>query len=443
VLSCGGNTYYVGNLTKGSDGIYRFKAEQDKMFFNGASSVFGVYAMQTFYNDPQDRRISLFWMIDKAAPHLSYDKKWSGLMTLPYENTLKTIDGKARVIQTPVQEVYDLFGKPTYTTENAYTPVLPDMESNAYYIEAVLDMTDAESGGFTVRSGINEQTKVYYTKATGQLTLDTSYSGELASKSDYKYTGGVYSMPMSENPDGTVTLKIFVDTITVEAFGGIGEAAVGTTIFPAKTSNGIEFIGDAKAVSIKIYPYEDTSGGLPSVEFSNIGFAIKTGDGTNDEGMQGLRYSVEIPDAIRNLTIETDGFEVQEYGILAKYSSSDAELLYISGDYESGVGKSISYIKDGKDVGRYKTDDGIVFAGAIISIPEKARDYLAGYTYRPYCVLLDDNGDEHIVYGTEQTSSIYAIAKRAITDYPDNEFINNVIDTVEFNQSDAKDLKVN
>lgn len=254
VLTCAGTSYFVGILTKGEDGVYRFKAEQEKLYCNGGSPTQSVYATHSFYNDAKGRRISLCWMPDKSSPHLYYDKEWNSQMTLPYDTTLSEINGKMILVQTPVEEVYDLFGEAVFTADggNKNTLAIPSVDSNAYYLEAVLDMTNAEMGGFDVRVGEAEKTSVYYTKETGLLTMDTSKSGELADKTDYKFTGSVYTMPMDVAEDGTITLKIFVDTISVEVFGGKGEAPISSTVFPGVNSNGINIIGDAEIVSLEI-----------------------------------------------------------------------------------------------------------------------------------------------------------------------------------------------
>jgi hypothetical protein len=179
---------------------------------------------------------------------------------------------------------------------------------------------------------------------------------------------------------------------------------------------------------------------VPTIEFENVGFAIKTGEG-NDNNKQGLRYSVLIPKEARGLTIASDSYVLQEYGILAKLSETTAELLYIETDHESEIGKSVSYVKDGTDVARHETETGIVYAGSIIDIPVSAIEYTDEYTFRPYCVLLDRDGGIHTIYGDEQSSSVYETAKKAIVDNPDNEFIAGIIDLVENDGIDAPNIE--
>jgi len=255
ILSCAGVHYYVGSLIKNEKGVYVFKAEQNKLMCNGTSSVKGVYATQSFYNDKENRRVWINWMPDKSAVLLKYDKEWNGMMSLPYELSLVGSAGNMQLLQTPVKEVYTLFGAPVFTAENAVLSelALPDMPGNAYYLEAVLDVSEASKAGFELRCGKGETTKLTYTVSSATLALDTSKSGALAS-SDYVFTGKTYSAKLKPDENGKITLKIFVDTISVEVFGGNGEAVISATVFPDKDSNAIKVFGDAKVLSLKIQP---------------------------------------------------------------------------------------------------------------------------------------------------------------------------------------------
>ncbi len=256
VLSCAGVSYYVGSLQKNAGGMYVFRAEYAKMDYNGTSSVKGVYATQSFFNEPKGRRVLVNWMVDKSAPLLKYDKPWDGIMSLPYEVELITLNGTPTLTQQPVKEVYSLFAEPIFEAENADIKVIsvPSVESNAYYLEGVFDVSDASRITIELRKGANETTRLVYNKASSQLILGTANSGELAKESAYTFTGGSYSVKLKPDENGCITLRIFVDTVSIEVFGGQGEAVISAMVYPDAASNGISISGDAEIESLKLCP---------------------------------------------------------------------------------------------------------------------------------------------------------------------------------------------
>ncbi len=254
VLSCAGVSYYVGALEKNGNGLYEFSAEYDKRDFNGTSSVKGVYATQSFFNDPQGRRILLNWMVDKSAPLLKADKAWDGIMSLPYEVALISSEGVPILIQNPVEEVGSLFGGKAFEMKNEEIGKadIPSVESNAYYLEGVFDMKNASRVVIELRKGESEATRLIYNKSSSLLVLDTSRSGELAKDSGYTYTGKSFSARLKPDENGLIALRVYVDTVSVEVFGGNGEAVISAMIYPDEASNGISLSGDAQIVSLNI-----------------------------------------------------------------------------------------------------------------------------------------------------------------------------------------------
>jgi uncharacterized repeat protein (TIGR02543 family) len=168
--------------------------------------------------------------------------------------------------------------------------------------------------------------------------------------------------------------------------------------------------------------------------FDAKGFAIKIG---NENATSGLRFRSGIKSDLRTLDKTVNGYELVEYGILAKeyINANDLEYIDNTNDTTLKIGKSVSYsLEDKIDVARYEDDDEIVFAGAIVNFGETptAADYTKKYTFRAYAVFTDESGENHYVYGTELTKSIYEIAQIAVLDpeYSENEYILNIIEAV-------------
>ena len=160
------------------------------------------------------------------------------------------------LVQTPVSEVYSLFGDAVFSAENTTFSALdiPEMKSNAYYVDVLLDMTGTSTATMDFRVGKREKTRLEYNKTKGTLVLYTSMSGELATDSAYTFTGGSYKAALLPDENGKVRLKIFVDTVSIEVFGGNGEAVISATVFPSSDSCGIKTTGNAKVVELDIFP---------------------------------------------------------------------------------------------------------------------------------------------------------------------------------------------
>ena len=256
ILSCAGVSYYVGALSRDADGTFRFRAQQDKLPCNGTSAVKGVYAAQSFYNDASGRRVWINWMPDKSAPLLAGDKEWDGLMTLPYELALIRSGGRFLLCQTPVEETDALFGEPVFSAGAAplSSLSLPDVPGNAYRLDVTLDLREASTACFEVRKGAGETTRILYDKRTGRLSLSTARSGELAGTASYPFTGGTYTAALAPDAEGKVRLRVYVDTVSVEVFGGEGEAVISATVFPDAGSSSLSASGDAAVLALSLCP---------------------------------------------------------------------------------------------------------------------------------------------------------------------------------------------
>ncbi len=260
VINAGGVFYVVGNVTKDDSGILHFRAETDKLIFNGDSrgasaTVTGQnYATSTYFNDAKDRRISVSWLIDSSAASLGTEKCWNGAQSLPLETQLKTVDGQMRLITYPVEEVDTLRSGILYETEN--NSVAPDSPNilegvtGIYYdIEGEFTLDDnVTEFGFVLRKGNGQQTVVKYDVENGQMVVDKSQGGPA--------TGGICPIAMAPMENGKVKLRILVDTSVIEAFGNDGQAAVSTLFFPDASSDGMEFYtlgGNVTIDSLTIY----------------------------------------------------------------------------------------------------------------------------------------------------------------------------------------------
>ncbi|MBR2987336.1 MAG: glycoside hydrolase family 32 protein [Clostridia bacterium] len=235
IYNASGRWYTVGRLEKVSETSYRYIPETERILYNGGGEV---YATQSFYNDGsgKNRRIAISWLQDNSA-HLLEGKTWNGAMTLPYEETLRTVNGKLTLLSYPVSEIetirkHEIFSL-TAPTADALDRALRQNPSAAY--ELLLTLRPKANAVLTLslRKGLTVETRVIYDASAGMLRVIRSKASEVAG-----VPSGTMEMPLSPDENGTVTLRIVMDTNVIEVFGNEGEAALCGMIFPGSTAVG-------------------------------------------------------------------------------------------------------------------------------------------------------------------------------------------------------------
>lgn len=248
VLSYCGRRYQVGELTN-ANGKWEFVADADYaepavMNFGNDSYAGMTYFMGSSFNaDTQDRVIFYNWMNSwdycNRVDDLSGNTRFNGTFNLNLELSLmRDRDGKLVLKQTPVEE-YAQYVFPaenvaldtSVTAANGGTAQL-DFQGDAY----LLDVTITPEAGTTragvlVRSNGERGVSVDYDFTTDTVTIDRSQLGGFSSSVRF-------SQAVSEpRDDGSVTLHVYVDKASVEAFSGAYTAAGAAQIYPDPTSN--------------------------------------------------------------------------------------------------------------------------------------------------------------------------------------------------------------
>jgi len=114
------------------------------------------------------------------------------------------------------------------------------------------DSGDAQEAGLRVRQGEGEVTVVGYYVQKQQLFVDRRDSGEDDFHSAFP---GRHVGPLpTEN--GRVKLHVFVDSSSVEVFGGDGSTVITDRLFPSPKSSGVALYsrgGAAKLISLDVW----------------------------------------------------------------------------------------------------------------------------------------------------------------------------------------------
>ncbi|MEH7494381.1 glycoside hydrolase family 32 protein [Neobacillus niacini] len=190
---------------------------------------YDFYAPQTFEDD-KGRRIMIGWMEKWLAKMPSQEHGWAGAMTIPRELIL---EGSTIVKQKPVTELENL-----RTNEKHYDSLVVENEwmvndmdvSTEVMINFDLHETTASLFGIQLRCSAdgNERTDIILDAARQEIILDRNKAG-VGEK-------GISKAPFTINDDGTVQIRIFMDTTSLEVFVNDGEQVITNRIFPDEGS---------------------------------------------------------------------------------------------------------------------------------------------------------------------------------------------------------------
>jgi sucrose-6-phosphate hydrolase SacC (GH32 family) len=193
------------------------------------------YAAVTWSDIPRsdDRRIFLGWM---SSPEYAGDvptAPWRCAMSLPRELALRQTAAGLRMTQRPISELKKLRG-----THHSYSPlsltdasswlVRQQFRSELLELEAEFAVpSEASEFSINIVTGPDELTAVRRT-ADGKLLLDRTRSGVT---NFHRKFPAAHEAPLPAR-NGVVSLRLFLDTSSLEVFGNEGEAVITDLILP-------------------------------------------------------------------------------------------------------------------------------------------------------------------------------------------------------------------
>jgi fructan beta-fructosidase len=208
------------------------------------------YAAVSWNDVPDGRRLMIGWMNNWQYANQIPTSPWRSAMSVPRELGLKTIDGRAQLVQKPVRELRSLRTWRSYRLHRRTIPqgstTLP-ARGKTLAIDADLRLDSAKRAGLKVRTGKGQETVIGYDADAGELYVDRTRSGT----SDFNRNfAGVQRAPLAAR-DGRVHLHILVDWSSVEVFADHGQTVITDQIFPDATSDGIELFADGGDATLK------------------------------------------------------------------------------------------------------------------------------------------------------------------------------------------------
>ena len=240
VFSANQNWYMLGDLKKNNLGNYEFVAETDKIRFYSSNTH---AAMDWWLNS--SRVVLTAWIGDNymaTNPQDTPNRKWEGMMTVPYEAKLITgNDGKPYLHLMPISELEILRGFEYYDIDDFdITPdddnFLADIYDSTFEINLDVNLLNKYNNsrfGFNVRKGENgEYISIYYSIDQNLLVVDQTKTHVA------KYKEQVTVCPLEENQ---LKLKILIDKSAIEVFANDGKETIQTIYFISEENLGIEF----------------------------------------------------------------------------------------------------------------------------------------------------------------------------------------------------------
>ena len=257
VLTNSGVTYMIGEFSNVS-GKWKFVPDSmDRYDMNfGPDS----YAMQTFSDTPDGRRIKIDWMVDLgyAGRILDITDPWTQALTMPYEVNLIHENGRYSLTQTPVEEMNALRdGNGVVITDDVTVSpedgnIYSDIRLESGVMKAEIDVSDGGGFLYRLRAGNGQHTDIKYSPVSGLLTVDRANSGAMP------FSGFGSAFSASVKPiDGKISLEVFIDWGSIEVFANGGRAVCTALIYPDRESDGIEFYAVGGDVTVKHFEAEE------------------------------------------------------------------------------------------------------------------------------------------------------------------------------------------
>ena len=209
------------------------------------------YAAVTYNDAPHGQRLMVGWMSNWDYAQSTPTGAWRGEQSVTRKLTLQSVNGQLRLIQTPVSLAKLVTETTTVKPGTVSGTKTLAATGTALQIDATLRPTTSDNFGIDVRVGPGQHTRIGYDTSTQELYVDRTAAGDSSFSSAFAGVQRV-SLDLAGKP---LTLKILVDSSSVEVFANNGLVSITDLIFPDATSQGIDVFaqhGSAQLRHLKI-----------------------------------------------------------------------------------------------------------------------------------------------------------------------------------------------
>lgn len=209
------------------------------------------YATVTWNNAPDGRCIALGWMSNWQYANNVPTRQYRSANTLARDLTLYREGQELYLKSTPSSEVKKARGKkvsiPSFKVSEKHEMVnLFEEKQGAYEVEIVIQNAGASKIAFSLLNDKGEKVSMYYDLNRKQFVMDRSESGKVDFSKDFP---AVTVAPV--NVDKELTLRLFVDLSSIEAFGEDGKFVMTNLVFPSQPYVKMCFEADKNGYAVK------------------------------------------------------------------------------------------------------------------------------------------------------------------------------------------------
>lgn len=209
------------------------------------------YATVTWNNAPDGRCIALGWMSNWQYANNVPTRQYRSANTLARDLTLYREGQELYLKSTPSSEVKKARGKkvsiPSFKVSEKHEMVnLFEEKQGAYEVEIVIQNAGASKIAFCLLNDKGEKVSMYYDLNRKQFVMDRSESGKVDFSKDFP---AVTVAPA--NIDKELTLRLFVDRSSIEAFGEDGKFVMTNLVFPSQPYVKMCFEADKNGYAVK------------------------------------------------------------------------------------------------------------------------------------------------------------------------------------------------
>lgn len=209
------------------------------------------YATVTWNNAPDGRCIALGWMSNWQYANNVPIRQYRSANTLARDLTLYREGQELYLKSTPSSEVKKARGKkvsiPSFKVSEKHEMVnLFEEKQGAYEVEIVIQNAGASKIAFSLLNDKGEKVSMYYDLNRKQFVMDRSESGKVDFSKDFP---AVTVAPV--NVDKELTLRLFVDRSSIEAFGEDGKFVMTNLVFPSQPYVKMCFEADKNGYAVK------------------------------------------------------------------------------------------------------------------------------------------------------------------------------------------------
>lgn len=209
------------------------------------------YATVTWNNVPDGRCIALGWMSNWQYANNVPTRQYRSANTLARDLTLYREGQELYLKSTPAVEVKKARGKkvsiPSFRVSEKHEIVnLFEDNQGAYEVEILIQNAGASKIAFCLLNDKGEKVSMYYDLNRKQFVMDRSESGTVDFSKDFP---AVTVAPA--NVDKELTLRLFVDRSSIEAFGEDGKFVMTNLVFPSQPYVKMCFEADKNGYAVK------------------------------------------------------------------------------------------------------------------------------------------------------------------------------------------------